>query len=175
MDRLVEDVQKVLALHNFHFDKKVKLPIALTSQKELRASLKNRSRQQNTAGLTQTQTHNFLGVESSREVRLIQVLYGLPYEHMGAVLAHELGHAWLFLNHFPTLPRHLEEGICEWMASLWLETRKTSDAEFRLLMLEKNPSQIYGRGYRAVRKAIGQSSPAYVISYIKRYARLPGK
>ena len=173
MNRLLEDIQKVLARYDLHFDKKIKLPISLTGQRELHSSLQKRSRGQNTAGVTQTYIHTLFGVESSREVKLIQVLYGLPYEHMGAVLTHELGHAWLFLNHYPLLPRHIEEGICEWMASLWLETRNSEMAKFRLLMLEKNPNQVYGRGYRAVRKAVQRSSSADVLNYVKRHASIP--
>jgi hypothetical protein len=39
---------------------------------------------------------------------------------MGAVLAHEYGHVFLFTRRFPALSLQTEEGICELFAWLWL-------------------------------------------------------
>ena len=39
---------------------------------------------------------------------------------LGAVLAHEYGHAYLFMRRFPSLPLVTEEGLCELFAWLWL-------------------------------------------------------
>ncbi len=173
VNRLVEEIKTVLARQGFQFDARAKIPITLTGQKDLHNALQKRSRGVTTAGVTQTNVHAILGVERSREVKMIQALYGLPYEHLGAVLAHELGHAWLFLNHFPHLPQYVEEGICEWISSLWLQAYGSDMAQFRLLVMEKNPSRVYGRGYRAMKKAVARRSAAEVLKYVKQHAELP--
>lgn len=171
--RLVGDVKALLARHGFTFDPRARLPITLAGQKDLHRALQKRSRGVTTAGVTQTNVNTVLGVEHSREVKMIQVLYGLPYEHLGAVLAHELGHAWLFLNRYPKLDPYVEEGICEWISSQWLQSCGTEMARFRLLVMEKNPSRVYGRGYRALKKQMARRSPAEVLQYVKRHGALP--
>ncbi len=65
------------------------------------------------------------------------MLFVLPYEHLGSVLAHELGHAWLFLNHYPKLPNKLEEGFCELLSTYWLQSRDNDLARVRLNCLKK--------------------------------------
>ncbi|EPS68363.1 hypothetical protein M569_06406, partial [Genlisea aurea] len=55
------------------------------------------------------------------EVTAILVLYGLPRLLTGSILAHEMMHAWMRLNGFRTLRPDIEEGICQVMASMWLE------------------------------------------------------
>ena len=39
----------------------------------------------------------------------------------GSILAHEVMHAWLRLSGYPRLPPMVEEGLCQLMATLWLE------------------------------------------------------
>jgi hypothetical protein len=172
---LLQEVQDVLARHELIFNRKYKIPLNMVGQAELQSALAKRKRLQNASGITQTGIETLFGVESSREIKNIQVLYGLPREHLGAVLAHELGHVWLFLNRYPQLPGKLEEGICELMSSYWLQTQENELAKIRLKLLEKNPHRIYGTGYRTVRKAVERTSLAYVLDNIKRYASLPKK
>lgn len=170
---LMKDVQKVLARHEFHFDRKLKIPLKLVSKDEIQSGLSKRRRARNTTGLAQTSIQSLFGVESEREIRGVLLLDGLPPEHLGATLAHELGHVWLFVNRFPGLPAKLEEGLCELMASYWLKTQSSELAKIRLRILEKNPDRVYGTGYRSVRKAVEHTSLAYVLDHIKRYASLP--
>eukprot|EP00252_Welwitschia_mirabilis_P016021 TRINITY_DN35487_c0_g1_i1.p1 TRINITY_DN35487_c0_g1~~TRINITY_DN35487_c0_g1_i1.p1 ORF type:complete len:478 (-),score=93.98 TRINITY_DN35487_c0_g1_i1:179-1612(-) len=56
------------------------------------------------------------------EVTAILILYGLPRLLTGSILAHELMHAWLRLNGFQTLPPDVEEGICQVLSHMWLES-----------------------------------------------------
>ncbi|VFQ72857.1 unnamed protein product [Cuscuta campestris] len=56
------------------------------------------------------------------EVTAILVLYGLPRLLTGAILAHELMHAWLRLKGFRNLRTEVEEGICQVMSHMWLES-----------------------------------------------------
>eukprot|EP00249_Psilotum_nudum_P012747 c23959_g1_i3 orf=1072-1527(+) len=56
------------------------------------------------------------------EVTAILILYGLPRLLTGSILAHELMHAWLRLNGFRNLQPKIEEGICQVLAHMWLES-----------------------------------------------------
>ncbi|TVU49909.1 hypothetical protein EJB05_01251 [Eragrostis curvula] len=56
------------------------------------------------------------------EVTAILVLYGLPRLLIGSILAQELMHAWLRLKGYRNLNPEVEEGICQVMSYLWLES-----------------------------------------------------
>ncbi|KAM3358959.1 protein DA1-related 2-like isoform X2 [Capsicum galapagoense] len=56
------------------------------------------------------------------EVTAILVIYGLPRLLTGAILAHELMHAWLRLKGFRNLNPEVEEGICQVLSQMWLES-----------------------------------------------------
>ncbi|KAK3147703.1 hypothetical protein QOZ80_3BG0285760 [Eleusine coracana subsp. coracana] len=56
------------------------------------------------------------------EVTAILVLYGLPRLLTGSILAHELMHGWLRLKGYRNLNPEVEEGICQVMSYLWLES-----------------------------------------------------
>ncbi|KAG9145046.1 hypothetical protein Leryth_018335 [Lithospermum erythrorhizon] len=56
------------------------------------------------------------------EVTAILILYGLPRLLTGSILAHEMMHAWLRLKGYPNLRPDVEEGICQVMAHLWLDS-----------------------------------------------------
>ncbi|XP_031381036.1 protein DA1-related 2 isoform X2 [Punica granatum] len=56
------------------------------------------------------------------EVTAILVLYGLPRLLTGAILAHELMHGWLRLKGYRNLSPEVEEGICQVLSYLWLES-----------------------------------------------------
>ncbi|CAA2980718.1 DA1-related 2 isoform X1 [Olea europaea subsp. europaea] len=55
-------------------------------------------------------------------VTAILVLYGLPRLLTGAILAHELMHGWLRLNGYRNLNPEVEEGICQVLSHMWLES-----------------------------------------------------
>ncbi|KAF7816388.1 protein DA1-related 2 isoform X2 [Senna tora] len=56
------------------------------------------------------------------DVTAILVIYGLPRLLTGAILAHELMHAWLRLKGFRNLNPEVEEGICQVLSYMWLES-----------------------------------------------------
>ncbi|PRQ59304.1 putative transcription factor interactor and regulator LIM family [Rosa chinensis] len=56
------------------------------------------------------------------EVTAILVLYSLPRLLTGAILAHELMHGWLRLKGYRNLNPEVEEGICQVLSYMWLET-----------------------------------------------------
>ncbi|XP_028096681.1 protein DA1-related 2-like isoform X1 [Camellia sinensis] len=59
------------------------------------------------------------------EVTAILVLYGLPRLLTGAILAHELMHGWLRLKGYRNLNPEVEEGICQVLSYMWLESEVT--------------------------------------------------
>merc|ERR1711907_738937 len=104
-------------------------------------------------------------VNRQRSIDHIALLQGLPAYHMGclcrlcsvsvavrSVIAHELGHVYLWMKGFPELTADVEEGICELIKFLWLKA-VPADAmtTFLLDQMEKNPDQVYGVGFRAAR------------------------
>ncbi|XP_078167096.1 protein DA1-related 1-like [Carex rostrata] len=60
------------------------------------------------------------------EVTAILILFGLPRLLTGSILAHEMMHAWLRLKGFRSLNPEVEEGICQVLAHMWLESEITS-------------------------------------------------
>ncbi|KAL7141259.1 hypothetical protein ABFS83_08G041600 [Erythranthe nasuta] len=56
------------------------------------------------------------------EVTAILILYGLPRLLTGSILAHEMMHAWLRLKGYPNLSSDVEEGICQVLAHMWLDS-----------------------------------------------------
>ncbi|KAL9246008.1 hypothetical protein vseg_019593 [Gypsophila vaccaria] len=56
------------------------------------------------------------------EVTAILILFGLPRLLTGSILAHEMMHAWLRLNGYGNLSPEVEEGICQVLAHMWLES-----------------------------------------------------
>ncbi|XP_062102315.1 protein DA1-related 1-like [Humulus lupulus] len=60
------------------------------------------------------------------EVTAILVLYGLPRLLTGSILAHEMMHAWLRLKGYPNLSPEVEEGICQVLGHMWLDSEMYS-------------------------------------------------
>ncbi|KAL5568997.1 hypothetical protein UlMin_025572 [Ulmus minor] len=56
------------------------------------------------------------------DVTAILVLFGLPRLLTGAILAHELMHGWLRLKGYRHLNPEVEEGICQVLSYMWLES-----------------------------------------------------
>ncbi|KAL6622561.1 hypothetical protein ACP70R_032440 [Stipagrostis hirtigluma subsp. patula] len=56
------------------------------------------------------------------EVTAILILYGLPRLQTGSILAHEMMHAYLRLKGYRNLSPEVEEGICQVLSHMWLES-----------------------------------------------------
>jgi hypothetical protein len=145
----------------------------LVDQAELdRASPKKMS-EKPSAGLTLTEIITINRAESKRSIKGILTLSGLPEEHLASVLAHELGHAWLFMRRFPKLPIKVEEGICVLFEAFWLQDLDTPEAAYRLRMLEENDDPVYGQGYLQAKRALSQRSFSRLLDYVKNSGRFP--
>lgn len=158
--------QEGLDLADVHF------PLRLTDQREL-DQLAGRSGRKHPAGITQTQVTTRGNRTVRREILEILALKGLPREHLASVLAHELGHAYLFLRDFPVTPPKVAEGICELCSYLWLQTRTNEHAAHRLRLLETNQDRVYGTGFRSARRALRKHSLAGLLAFVKQHGRFP--
>eukprot|EP00250_Pteridium_aquilinum_P033741 c6190_g1_i1 orf=486-1898(-) len=130
------------------------------------------------------------------EVTAILVLYGLPRLLTGSILAHELMHAWLRLNGYRNLQPDVEEGICQVLAHMWLESEvmagsSSSSAsssspspasknakgpksevekrlgEFFLHQIAMDSSPIYGEGFRAGHASMVQFGLRRTLEHVK--------
>ncbi|XP_031484306.1 protein DA1-like isoform X3 [Nymphaea colorata] len=137
------------------------------------------------------------------EVTAILILYGLPRLLTGSILAHEMMHAWLRLNGYRSLRQDVEEGICQVLAHMWLESEimsgsgnssgSTSSAssssatskkgtrtpferklgEFFIHQIESDPSPTYGGGFRAGNRAVLQYGLKRTLDHIRLTGMFP--
>jgi hypothetical protein len=111
--------------------------------------------------------------EVSRTVEEILVLCGLPEEHYGVVLAHEYGHAWLFLQRFPPLSPQVEEGLCQLLSYQWLAQQGTPEAGFFMQLMRNSQDPVYGAGLRDALAGLGSRSVAQLAEYVRQDQRFP--
>lgn len=133
------------------------------------------------------------------DVTAILILYGLPRLLTGSILAHELMHAWLRLNGFRTLRPEVEEGICQVLSHMWLESEvmagssrhgaSTSSGssskkgvkstfekklgEFFIHQIAMDTSPAYGEGFRAGHAAMLQYGLRRTLDHIKLTGSFP--
>ncbi|XP_038715668.1 protein DA1 isoform X2 [Tripterygium wilfordii] len=137
----------------------------------------------------------------SCEVTAILILYGLPRLLTGSILAHEMMHAWMRLAGFRTLSQDVEEGICQVLAHIWLESQLSNGAssssssssssasraskkvarskfekklgEFFKHQIESDASPVYGDGFRAGRQAVQKYGLQTTLDHIRMTGRFP--
>ena len=83
----------------------------------------------------------------SREVS-INILYGLPTVIFQKTIAHELMHAWMFVDHEPEHTPALEEGSCNLASYYVLQELKDPLAGFQREAMYKSKDPVYGAGMR---------------------------
>jgi hypothetical protein len=90
--------------------------------------------------------------EQVREVTAILVLFGLPRDLTASILAHEAMHAWMRLTHTMPhqLPPRVEEGLCQYIASKYLEGLEHEKDPSDPLKLGRQPSltRSYSGGFK---------------------------
>ncbi|XP_072979805.1 protein DA1-like [Typha angustifolia] len=136
------------------------------------------------------------------EVTAILILYGLPRLLTGSILAHELMHAWLRLKGYRTLSQEVEEGICQVLAHMWLESeimagsgsniasssssssstssKKGTRSQFERNLgdffknqIESDTSPAYGDGFRAGNQAVLLYGLRSTLDHIKLTGSFP--
>ncbi|GER42650.1 hypothetical protein STAS_19451 [Striga asiatica] len=130
------------------------------------------------------------------EVTAILILYGLPRLLTGTILAHEMMHAWLRLNGFRNLGQDVEEGICQVIASMWLESqilsmsdsnhpstsssRKSGRSPFDKKLskffkhqIATDTSAVYGDGFRAGHQAVLRFGLQRTLDHMRKTGKFP--
>ncbi|XP_038710828.1 protein DA1-related 2-like isoform X2 [Tripterygium wilfordii] len=136
------------------------------------------------------------------EVSAILVLYGLPRLLTGAILAHELMHGWLRLRGYRNLNPEVEEGICQVLSYMWLESEvppessnmpstsaasssSSSSKKGRKSIVEKklggffmhqianDASPAYGEGFRTANAAVSKYGLRRTLDHIHMTGNLP--
>ena len=108
--------------------------------------------------------------QTARQITGIHLLRGQPTVLQGSVLAHELGHAWVFQRGLE-LPREVEEGFCEFCSYLWLCSSRDPRAAFLIKRIADNTQPIYGDGFRKVHAWSTGTGFAGVLQQLERNAR----
>ena len=124
-------------------------------------------------GTTQMAIETLNGEVVKREIAAILMLHGLPAESFAATYAHELGHVWLFQQHFPELPLQVEEGICELFAHLWLINNPGPWSDYLIHLKERSTDPVYGEGYRIALRSLRHMNPAELFEFVKKHQRFP--
>lgn len=170
-EKVMADVRKVLKSEGLSLGN-ARLPIKLVGAADLKERKRGR-RNISPSGLTNTE-YTLKGRQVvGRTLKEILVLYGMPRVELEGILAHEFGHAWLFLNNYPELPPKVAEGICELFSYMVLKRQTGPEVEYRLRMIEKNKDQVYGAGFRAARRAMEKHSLAGMLKYVKKNRLFP--
>ena len=148
-------------------------PLRLTNPAELKKLSKRHTRGRPTLGMARSSTLTRGKKVVERCFEEILIMDGLPGELFQMVAAHELCHAWLFLNGYAGLPLRVEEGLCSLSEALWLSERNTPIAEIRMSRLANSDDPIYGEGYRAAREAMRRHGLKGLLRYVYRRKRFP--
>ncbi|CAN1224923.1 Protein DA1-related 1 [Linum grandiflorum] len=123
------------------------------------------------------------------EVTAILILFGLPRLLTGSILAHELMHAWLRLQGFSNLSPEVEEGICQVLAHMWLDSESSSSStsskkgkrsdfekklgEFFRHQIESDTSEAYGEGFRIGNKSVQKFGLKRTLDHIRITGTFP--
>lgn len=113
------------------------------------------------------------GASPARKMEEILVVPGLHPLRLGAVLAHELGHAWLWQQGFLELSPLVNEGFPELCAYRWLSNLKAAFATVQRRRMEQNEDPVYGGGFRMVLKVFtGEATLARAKDLVGKAARI---
>eukprot|EP01025_Chloroclados_australasicus_P047297 TRINITY_DN5277_c0_g1_i3.p2 TRINITY_DN5277_c0_g1~~TRINITY_DN5277_c0_g1_i3.p2 ORF type:complete len:168 (-),score=23.98 TRINITY_DN5277_c0_g1_i3:300-803(-) len=114
------------------------------------------------------------GSKKQVNVTAIMVVNSMPRLLTGSVLAHELFHAWLKLNNITELSNDVEEGMCQLMALLWLESQQLREGTFEkraasyyCYKIRTDPTPVYGDGFRAAYETL-QRLDGNLLSLVER-------
>lgn len=103
----------------------------------------------------------------------IAILQGLPPTSFGSTLAHEMAHGWLAGCPNVGMSSQEEEGLCELVASWWLEHRGGRLAAALLTSMRRSPDPLYGEGFRQALRATEGMTPTAVVAHVSRAGCLP--
>ncbi|KAL6504664.1 hypothetical protein OROHE_023422 [Orobanche hederae] len=189
-----------------------KLPLVLVEKQALNKAMSGERHEPETRGVCLSEEHtvpsrrprtgagNRVRTELQYEVKVtaILILYGLPRLLTGTILAHEMMHAWFRLNDdFRNLGQEVEEGMCQVIACMWLESQIKSMSDgnnasnspgwkkptrspfedklggFYKNQIETDTSKVYGDGFRAGRLAVAKFGLRRTLVHIRETQNFP--
>lgn len=103
----------------------------------------------------------------------IQVRKGLSDVELGAVLAHEGGHAWMHQSGIALGELTLDEGFCNWVAVSWLRYHGTKTHLRFAEQYMRNPDPVYGGGLRTVVDRAEALGGRKLLRYVIQFGSLP--
>lgn len=165
---LFEQVRKVLAKLGMSVDGSANIPLRLADLHEIDRLAGGTP--QTEAGISLLETQSVNGQERARVVKEVVILYGLPREHSAAIMAHELGHVWCFLQRMPKMPLDIQEGICELFSFGYLSELNTPESEFYRNGIARNEDPVYGGGFRKVNDARAGRSIIAILEDVRKNA-----
>lgn len=124
-------------------------------------------------GITLKSTLSLVGHPLQHQVRQIVILRGLPWEQFTAVAAHEMGHAWLCLQGIDGLTPVVEEGFCELLGYLWLQSLTTSTAKVWMSMIQNNQEKVYREGFKMALRSYQRKSLPVILAQLRTTRMFP--
>lgn len=103
----------------------------------------------------------------------IYLLTHLRRPRFDCVAAHELGHVFIRRNLRRDLPLDVEEGFCNYLASLILAPNDDELSRYLLQGMEEDPDPDYGFGYRRVRDYARGKTMQELLQALEPGAELP--
>ncbi|KAK8968657.1 Protein DA1-related 1 [Platanthera guangdongensis] len=143
-----------------------------------------------------------LNMKFDQEIQLLLVERAVIRVQTGSFLAHEIMHAWLRINGYGKLDPHVEEGICDVMSYMWLDSEimsisgsnvaSSSSSTSSTIYINNQSSQfqrklaqickykmenrkvpIYGKGFNAGYAAVLKYGLKNVLNHIKMKGSFP--
>lgn len=151
------------------------IPVRLVDQSTLNAMYGrgNVMHDGNINGLTTKRwTKDDKGRVLAREVT-ISMLSGLPLEVYEKTMAHELMHAWMFLDDQPDHESPLEEGVCNLAAYYILQENATPLADFTREAMWRSKDPVYGGGLRRAIAYVKQFEFAGLVKMLRERRTFP--
>jgi hypothetical protein len=114
---------------------------------------------------TNITTTNGKGTKYSHK---IFVLNGLPVINIESIIAHELMHAWLAQNTKDNQSKSITEGSCNFISYLYLKKQNSDVRALQLIDgIEKDPSSVYGAGFRSIKSRFEGKDLSLLLNYLK--------
>ncbi len=150
------------------------MPIALVARPQLQRLLGKKPHGHLKRALGCTRFEQI--IEGSRVVRqeaTVYILSALPEALFDGVAAHELGHAWAFLNDCPAHEAPLAEGFCNYLAYLMHQEGGGEENAFYIKMMLEDPDQAYGKGFLEMRRFAERKGMPALLRYMRRSTGIP--
>lgn len=113
------------------------------------------------------------GLFSVSKTLEIDLLYGLPYEDAMATLAHELAHAWQFLNGKKSIHPAFSEGSANYAAYLILTDMGDERSAFVVEGMMQDKDRNYGEGFRRVKQYAEEVGTRDWLNRLRTQTHLP--